>query len=104
MATGIEDVPTKYSVAHNVLGLLGLFGWLLFGAGALLMGYALTQMIGTDDYGNSKFSITALVSLGPSVGLIFGGLFTLTNVQLTRAAIDTADISREMLRIMRSQE
>lgn len=98
-----EYVPTKYAAARVLLTFLDLFGWVMLLVGLLFFFNSAGQMFVEDRYGERSFNPGSLFTLGPAAGLTIGGLIALANVQLTRAAIDSADINREMLRLMRSQ-
>lgn len=102
-----NHVPTKYYSARIVLAFLSLVGWLLLIAGGVLFAMAIGGMSGGgnySNYGQPSFNMQTLFLLGPSLTLLFAGLFALANVELTRAAIDSADINREMLLMMREAE
>jgi hypothetical protein len=98
-----DNVPTRYIAARVLLTFLDLFGWVVLIAGLLLFFSSAGQMFVEDRYGERSFNPGSLLTLGPATGFTLGGLLALANVQLTRAAIDSADINREMLRLMRSQ-
>lgn len=98
-----QNVPTRYVAARVLLIFLDLFGWVFLIIGGVLLFTNVDQIFIEDRYGDRLFNPGSLLLLAPASGFIFGGLVALANVQLTRAAIDSADINREMLRLMRSE-
>ena len=97
------NVPTRYVAARVLLTFLDLFGWVVLLVGLFLFFSSADQLFVENRFGERSFNPGSLLTLGPAIGFTLGGLLALANVQLTRAAIDSADINREMLRLMRSQ-
>lgn len=90
----------SYQTARSILGFVTVIGWIAAGIGVIVLLMAISAM-GADRYGPGE---AVAIARGVSGGLAFvGGLVTVAFAQVQFATLDQADISREMLRLMRSE-
>jgi len=88
----------SYGTARTISSILELVGWIIVGAGVLLIFAALGTIGG---YRFGLFDI--FLPLAPGISLIITGLFMVMAVQIMRATVDSAEMTREMLHIARHQ-
>lgn len=86
-------VSTEYGVARGVSTFISFVGWLFVIAGVLFF------VSGT----SSTVPASMFFQVGMGIGLVAGGLLLVMGAQVTKAVVDTADHSREMLTIMRGE-
>jgi hypothetical protein len=85
------DVYTStYHTARTIAQLISVVGWLGVGIGALLL-------LGAFSGGGGLLVV-------PALGVALGGFLLVGLGQLTRAAVDTADYTGEMLAIMKATQ
>ncbi|WP_417315913.1 hypothetical protein [Cycloclasticus pugetii] len=82
---------TKYGMARSIAGGAEFVGWLVVIAGAI------TTMM---SFGNAN-RFFSLMTLLPSLGTLVSGLFMIMGAQVTKATVDNADHTRELLNIAR---
>jgi len=81
-----------YHTARKIAQLISVVGWLGVGIGALLL-------VGAFSGGGA-----ARLFLVPALGVALGGFLLVGMGQFTRAAVDTADYTGEMLAIMKATQ
>jgi len=98
---GIYGYDRTYRTARTMLALIEVIGWLV-----VIGGFGLA-VYGTFTGGASKLfngdptlNVRILAAL-PGLGTALGGIFLVAWTQTSRASVDTAEISREMLGYMR---
>lgn len=84
-------LSTKYGMARTIAGGTEFVGWLVVIAGAI------ATMMSFGD-ANRYFS---LMTLQPSLTALISGLFMIMGAQVTKATVDNADQTRELLNIAR---
>lgn len=84
------NVQTHYSVARGFASLLTAAGWIQAGIGAVTILYGVS-------HGGYEGIGSALVG----AVLIVGGLLSVAAAQVTRATVDNADHTREILFVLR---
>lgn len=91
---------SSYQTARSILGFVTAIGWITAAVGVIVLLMAISAM-GADRYGPGE---AIAIARGVSGGLAFvGGLVTVAFAQVQFATLDQADISREMLRLMRGE-
>lgn len=90
----------SYETARKLLGFIALVGWVVVGAGAIAVIYALNEL--GEARGPADFFL--LMGLGQGLIGIVSGLVLVAITQVSVAVLDQADISREMLNKMRAGE
>ena len=96
----MQHYERSYSTARSVFTLLEFVGWAVVAVGvtASILGGG---SIG-DAYGRSPPFEVLMLALLPGIGIAFGGLVSIALVQSSRANIDTAEMTRDMLFLMRN--
>ena len=96
----MQHYERSYSTARGVFTLLEFVGWavVVVGVIASILGGG---SIG-DAYGRSPPFEVLMLALLPGIGIAFGGLVSIALVQSSRANIDTAEMTRDMLFLMRN--
>ncbi len=89
---------SNYGVARKISKFLSFIGWLVFAIGVVfsLAGLASGAQ---SPYGGS----VTLLALLPGIGISISGLFLVAAAQVTRATVDNADHTREILNIIREK-
>jgi len=89
---------SDYGVARKVSIFISFLGWVVFAVGVLA---AFAGLVGElrSPYGNN-ISIGILLS---GIGIAVSGLFLIAAGQVTRATVDNADHTREILRFLRAK-
>lgn len=92
---GTENIKTEYGVAKVVSSVVSFIGWGLVIVGAFFMVlFPLAQGSQSRYGGISWFAIL------PGLGTAVSGFLLIMGAQVTNAAIDTADYTRELLKTM----
>lgn len=91
----------SYATARSVFSFLELIGWATVGIGALiaLVGFATGGLIAS--FTGQVSGGARLVAMLPGLGTVMVGLIGVANVQIGRANVDNAEMTREMLHIAR---
>ncbi len=99
----IRHYERSYATARSVLGFLEVVGWITVAIGVLiaLIGFGTGGLLGTM-YRDPPFS-ARLISAIPGVVTFVGGLISVCYVQVSRAHVDTAEMTREMLLLARKE-
>lgn len=99
----IRHYERSYETARSILGFLEVVGWITVAIGVLiaLIGFGTGGLLGTM-YRDPPFS-ARLISAIPGVITFVGGLFSVCYVQVSRAHVDTAEMTREMLLLARKE-
>jgi len=94
----ISTYQSNYGVARKISKFLSFIGWLVFAIGVV---FALAGLAsGTQSqYGEG----VTLLALLPGIGISISGLFLVAAAQVTRATVDNADHTREILNIIREK-
>ncbi|MDU0111747.1 hypothetical protein RT723_01715 [Psychrosphaera aquimarina] len=87
---------SNYATAIGVSRFISFLGWVVFALGiiVLLIGVGKSSQYGSE---------ALLVTLFPSIGLTICGLFLVAAAQVTKATVDNADHTREILVLLRSR-
>lgn len=91
---------SDYGVARGVSKFIAFVGWLVFGVGLVCAGVGiglLLQPLGTQD----PLSYSAI---GLGIVQAVAGLMMIVGAQLTRATIDNADHTREIMQMLRQKQ
>ena len=83
------NYKTDYGVARGVCSLVSFLGWLLVFGGVIV---ALTAIGGSSRYGS-----VSLIAMLPGLGTAVSGFMMIMGSQVTRATVDNADHTREIL-------
>ena len=99
----IRHYERSYTTARSVLGFLEVVGWITVAIGVLaaLIGFGTGGLLGAM-YRDPPFS-ARLISAIPGVITVVGGFFAVCYVQVSRAHVDTAEMTREMLLLARKE-
>jgi len=95
-STGIYQ--SDYVVARKVAKFLSFLGWVVFVIGVIAAFAGLVA--GTQAPYSDGVSLLALL---PGIGVAVSGLFLVAAGQVTRATVDNADHTREILNIIREK-
>jgi len=95
----VAEYESDYKTARGIASLISFLGWVSVAIGVIL---ALTIFIGLSSqrYGVAE---SIFISLLPSIGLVISGLFLVAAGQVTRATVDNADHTREILIHLKNQ-
>jgi len=87
---------SEYRAARAISSLLSFVGWLLFVAGiiAALQGVSVAWRV-------PEFSVLTMAI--PGIGISLGGLVAVAAAQVTRATVDNADHTREILVLLKGK-
>lgn len=98
----IRHYERSYETARSVLGFLEVVGWITVAIGALsaLVGFGTGGLFSTI-YRDPPFSVR-LISAVPGLITFISGLFAVCYVQVSRAHVDTAEMTRELLDLTRT--
>lgn len=88
---------SKYSTAIGVSKFISFLGWLTFVGGIIVLLIDISQ---SSKYGGE----VVIATLFPSIGICICGLFLVAAGQVTRATVDNADHTREILTLLRNQD
>jgi len=100
-AEGLQAHPgyiSTYRTARRVAELISAIGWIVCAIGALV---ALISLLSLTEKGG--FAVIG-IALVPSLGGAISGLLLVSMGQITRAAVDSADHTGEMLAIMKANK
>jgi hypothetical protein len=87
------SVKTDYGVAKSICSLVTFAGWATIVIGVIVVLFAFAA--------DSNLGLLAIPS---GVGLAAAGFFLIMGAQVTKAAVDTADYAREILKTLRKSE
>ena len=81
---------SKYGTTRSLCSFLALVGWLLVFVGVIILGTEANSELNHYQH----FDLNALL---PGIGIAIGGLITIMGAQTTKATVDNADQTREIL-------
>ena len=89
---------SEYETARKISMLISFLGWLVFASGVIA---ALAGMGGglRSDYGGG----ISIIAFLPGLGIAVSGLFLVAAGQVTKATVDNADHTREILSLIREK-
>jgi hypothetical protein len=98
----VQHFERSYATARTVFAITEFAGWciVVIGAIASLVGFSTGGLMGMG-FGEPPFAIR-LLSMIPGLGMALAGLVSVAFVQSSRANVDSAEMSREMLALMRN--
>lgn len=88
----IQDQSNDYGVSTTVAKIISSFGWISVFSGIVLIIMALAEAAKSGGLG-----IGTLMALFPAFGAIVGGLLLVITGQVSRAVMDNANYSKQML-------
>lgn len=88
------DYTSTYGTSRMIATFVSFVGWVVVGISALIILVSLAKSTGP--YGGF-----ALIGLFPALGGVVSGLFLVMTGQLTRATLNTADNTGQMLSLMK---
>ena len=88
-------VKSEYGVARAITSITVFIGFCVAGMGALLIFLMVVSST------NARFGDFSMLDALPAIAVIGGGLLLVMAGQVTKAAIDTADYSRELFLLLR---
>lgn len=94
MGSYYETSRTRYGTARLVANGIEFIGWLVVIAGVIAIVMLLSNM------GSRYFSLGGIL---PGVGTLISGLFMIMGAQVTKATVDNADNTRELVSLMHRQ-
>ena len=89
-----ETSRTRYGTARLVANGIEFIGWLIVVAGIIAIVMLLSNM------GSRYFNLAGIL---PGVGTLISGLFMIMGAQVTKATVDNADNTRELVALMHRQ-
>ena len=95
--TTSSSYKSEYETARKVAMFISFLGWLLFAAG-ILSAFAGFASGFQDGYGG-----VSIIAMLPGLGIAVSGLFLVASGQVTRATVDNADHTREILALLREK-
>ena len=90
-----ESYQSDYDVARKISKFISFLGWVVFAIGVIAAFAGLVS--GTQ---SSYVGGGSLLAILPGLGVAISGLFLVTAGQVTRATVDNADHTREILKIV----
>ncbi len=96
-ASNMEKAESNYSTAIGVANILMYCGWFIVAIGII------AAFMGLGSISKYATGLQILISTGPGIGVAISGLFMVATSQVTRAVVDTADNSREMLKLLQNK-
>ena len=98
LGESVDHYSSDYGLTRSLSMFLAFLGWLI------CVGGVVVAFIGVFA-GSARFSGGGLsfVAVLPGVGLAISGLFLVAAAQVARAAVDNADHTREILKILRTK-
>jgi hypothetical protein len=95
---------STYHVARTTARFISAVGWIVFAVGVLMLLLGFVGIMDAASRGDrANFGIAGLLSV-PSLGCIIGGLLLVGFGQSSRALVDTADFTGEMLAILKMSQ
>lgn len=88
-------IKTQYTVAHGISSIITWLGWAL----VLIGGIAAVMAL----FGGSRFGGFSVVAMMPGIGMVVGGFALIMGAEVTKATVDSADHTREILRVLRDR-
>ena len=82
---------SDYGVARVIAKIIAFMGWIMFVLGFVVIGYAAVHIDGT------KNIDVILVIVLPGIGMIITGLFLIVAGQITRATVNNASHTKQIL-------
>lgn len=95
----IQEQSNDYGVSITVAKIISFFGWISVIAGIVLIIIALAEAAQS-----GRFGIGTMMALIPAFGAIVGGLVVVITGQVSRAVMDNANYSKQMLDEMRNRK
>ena len=92
-----ENYVSTYEATRRVAIFISSLGWLVFTIAVVVALYMFIESF------SSKHGLVLLWVLAPSLSAALGGLMFVITGQITRAAVDSADHTGEMLAIMKTK-
>jgi hypothetical protein len=89
---------SDYGAARKVSMFISFLGWLVFAIG-LIAAIGGIAAGGNSRYGNEM----SLIAMFPGIGIAVSGLFLVAGGQVTRATVDNADHTREILNLLKDR-
>ena len=92
MMTEEEEIEfSDYGVARVIAKIIAFMGWVMFVSGFVVIGYAAVHVDG------AKNIDVILVIVLPGIGMIITGLFLIVAGQITRATVNNAGHTKQIL-------
>lgn len=88
----------------EVVGWIAVLGGALVAAVGLVTGGVLGTLAGQGMRSPIEFIVVRIIAILPGLGVMGVGLFAVAMVQSARATVDTAEMTRDMLRLMMARE
>ena len=95
--TTSSSYESQYETGRKVATFISFLGWLFFVAGLLSALAGLASGF-QDGYGG-----VSIIAMLPGLGIAVSGLFLVASGQVTRATVDNADHTREILALLREK-
>lgn len=96
-AVGVENINTEYGVAKGVSSVTSFIGWGLVILGVFV---GLSPLM---EGSQSRYGGISWLAVLPGVGTAVSGFLLIMGAQVTKATVDTADYTRELLKAMRQK-
>ena len=95
---------SRYQASGTVFGFLEFFAWcaIILGVILAIMGLSSGGIIGS--FTRNPPFLARVVAALPGSGITISGVYFLVVVQWARATVDTAEMTRELLRIARGEQ
>lgn len=93
-----EGYQSDYDVARKISEFISFLGWVVFAIGVTTAFICLIS--GTQSRYGEAVSFLAIL---PGLGVAISGLFLVAAGQVTRATVDNADHTREILKVVREK-
>jgi hypothetical protein len=88
---------SEYKVARAISSFLSITGWLVVIAGVIVALRGLFVSSQIPDFTSAELAL-------PGVGIVIGGLVLVATGQFTRATVDNADHTREILKLLKKNQ
>ena len=97
--TNVSSVTSNYEVAQKIATIMSFIGWTIVVIGVMV------ALVGSAGMSQNPYARggSAIIGLLPGIGMSISGFFLVAGAQVTRAMVDNADNTREILNLMREQ-
>ena len=95
-STSGASYSSDYGVARSISQVISILGWVVVAVGIIA---AFSGLLAGNRYGGG----VSLIGILPGLGIAISGLFLVVAGQITRATVDNADHTREILKLIKEK-
>jgi hypothetical protein len=94
-STSTAPYTSDYGTARGIAQVISVIGWIVVAVGSLA---AIAGLSGSNQFGG-----VSLLAVLPGLGIAVSGLLLVVAGQVTRATVDNADHTREILKLLKER-